>query len=177
MINQDQLIRYSRQILLSQIDLKGQERLLESKAIILSEDELCSLIDNYDVILDCSDNYKTRLMTNRAAFIKKVPLIFASAIRFEGQLSVFDANKPNSPCYACLFNSDDEIEQDNCSFTGVFSPLVSTVGAMQASEALKIMAGIGESAIGKLLHYNALNFSFYSIKYDRNPCCKICGNS
>lgn len=248
-MNDQQLLRYSRHILLPQLDIQGQQKILDSRVLVvgcgglgsavipllaasgvggltlvdddkvevsnlqrqtyyteqdiglfkaevmkqhvLSQnkatqitavvhrvefDELVSLSKDHDVIIDCTDNFATRKAVNRASVCTKIPLVFGAAIRFEGQLSVFDPRNVGSPCYACLFDAED-MEQETCANSGVFAPLVGVVGAMQANEALKIIAGVGHPLIGALLNYDASSLQFYPVKFARNPACKVCGQS
>lgn len=173
---QDDIGEFKVETLACFLKRQNPEVTLDLHSRRLSFPELRDQIGQHDLVLDCSDNLKTRQQVNHAAFMEKVPLVFASATRFEGQLSIFDSNREDSPCYACLFGGKDS-GQDSCSFTGVFSPLVSIMGSMQASEALKMIAGIGQPMIGRLLHYNAMNASFHSMQCDRNPACELCGQS
>lgn len=246
-MNDQQLLRYSRHILLPELDIIGQERILnsqiavigcgglgsaaipilaaagvgkmvlidndtielsnlqrqtpyceehlgKSKAIVLAEiiakqnkevktqivtervnlHQLLEITKNCHVILDCSDNLATRQAINKVAVAHKIPLVFGAAIRFEGQFTVFDARQEYSPCYACLFEGDEQT-QDTCSTSGIFSPLVNIIGAKQAMEALKLIAQIGTSPIGSLLNYDALNLNHYIMQFKRNPNCKVCG--
>ncbi|MCT6880567.1 MAG: HesA/MoeB/ThiF family protein [Commensalibacter sp.] len=245
-MKQEQLLRYSRHILLPKIDLVGQQKIMDSRILVmgcgglgctvipflaasgvgsltiidddvvdmsnlqrqthytnenigqlkaeamadyiarqnseisvmpislrLDQKALTTLCESHDVIVDCSDNFKTRHMVNKASVATKVPMVFGSALRFEGQLTVFDPRDSKSPCYACLFDQSEN-EQDNCSFSGVFSPLVGIIGARQAAEAIKLIVGIGESAVGTLFHYDVLSLKEYPLKVTPNPHCQIC---
>ncbi|UYZ83634.1 HesA/MoeB/ThiF family protein [Entomomonas sp. E2T0] len=246
-MNDQQLLRYSRHILLPQLGIEGQQRILDSKILVvgcgglgcaaipflasagigqltiadddkvdfsnlqrqthytkqnigqskveamaryifqqnkevnitalvkrLELDELIELCNEHDVVLDCSDNFATRKAINQASVITKTPLVFGSAIRFEGQLSVFDPRNEESPCYACIFDGDD-IAQESCAASGVFAPLVGVIGAKQAAEALKIVAEIGTTPVGIMQNYDALDLNHYPVKFQRNPNCKVCG--
>lgn len=150
----------------------------ETKVIALSEraDEarLHELVRGATVVLDCSDNFTTRHAVNRACVKHKVPLVSGAAIRFDGQISVFDPRRPDSPCYACLFPADQVFEEINCATMGVFAPLVGIIGAMQAAEALKLVAGIGDSLAGRLLLLDARSMEWNSIKIARNSTCQVC---
>jgi molybdopterin/thiamine biosynthesis adenylyltransferase len=243
----DQLLRYSRHILLDEIGIEGQQRLLASSALVIGAGGLGSpaamylasagvgritLVDDDDVdltnlqrqimhatarigqpkvesgrealmqinpgievialrervagarlaelagaasvVLDCSDNFATRHAVNRACVAAKVPLVSGAAIRFDGQLSVFDARRPDSPCYACLFPEDGGFADAACSSMGVFAPLVGVIGAMQAAEALKLLAGIGASLAGRLLLLDGRNMEWTSIGIARNHDCPTC---
>lgn len=247
-MNDQQLLRYSRHILLPELDIKGQQKILDSKVLVIGCGGLGSavipvlaasgvgqltIVDNdkvelsnlqrqtyyreqdidsfkaeviaryimqqnsdvkvntltarvelealltlcchHDVVIDCTDNFVTRKAVNKASVLTKTPLVFGSAIRFEGQLSVFDPRNSNSPCYACLFDGEG-VEQETCSNSGVFSPLVGIIGTMQAAEALKIITDNSLNSAGKLLNYNALTMEFYPVKFGRNPYCKVCSS-
>ena len=108
-------------------------------------------------MLDCSDNFATRHAVNRACVAARRPLVSGAAIRFDGQVAVFDARDPASPCYHCLFGEGEELEETRCAIMGVFAPLTGIVGATQAAEALKLIAGVGESLAGRLLLLDALS--------------------
>ncbi|HZW11748.1 MAG TPA: HesA/MoeB/ThiF family protein [Noviherbaspirillum sp.] len=248
-MNDNQLLRYSRHILLDEIGIEGQERLLAAHALVIGAgglgspaayylasagigkitlvdndkvdltnlqrqilhttdrvgqpkaqsgkqtlaqinpevnvvalnervegDRLSELVRDASVVLDCSDNFATRHAVNRACVAHRVPLVSGAAIRFDGQISVFDPRATDKPCYACLFPPDQQFEEVMCSTMGVFAPLVGIVGTMQAAEALKVAAGIGESLAGRLLLLDARNMEWTSIKVARNAGCTVCGN-
>src|SRR5205814_6200370 len=118
--------------------------------------DLAPLVALADVVLDCSDNFATRHAVNRACVAAKKPLVSGAAIRFDGQVAVFDTRDPEAPCYHCLFGEDEMVEETRCAVMGVFAPLVGVIGAMQAVEALKLLAPCGEPAKGKLIVYDAL---------------------
>lgn len=126
-----------------------------------------------DVVVDCTDNSATRHLINQYAVQYQVPLVSASAIQLSGQLNVFDARQAHSPCYACLFPRA-QTEDRRCSNNGVFSPLVHIVGAAQAAEVLKLLVGFGTSSIGKMLQFEALNFSTHELQLVRNRECPVC---
>ncbi|HEX8786802.1 MAG TPA: molybdopterin-synthase adenylyltransferase MoeB [Telluria sp.] len=246
-MNDQQLLRYSRHILLDEVGIEGQERVLASHALIIGagglgspaalylaasgvghitlvdDDEvdltnlqrqimhttarvgmakvesgreamrqmnpeivvtalreradasrLRELVGAADVILDCSDNFETRHAVNRACVHAQVPLVSGAAIRFDGQLSVFDTRDAASPCYACLFPEDSQVEEVACSTMGVFAPLVGVIGAMQAAEALKLLAGAGRSLAGRLLLLDGRAMEWTDIGVARNPICPVC---
>jgi molybdopterin/thiamine biosynthesis adenylyltransferase len=129
------------------------------------------------VVLDCSDNFATRHAVNRACVEHRVPLVSGAAIRFDGQVSVFDARREDAPCYACLFPPDQQFEEVLCSTMGVFAPLVGIIGTTQAAEALKLVAGIGESLAGRLLLLDARNMEWTGIRVARNAACIVCGQA
>ena len=243
----DQLLRYSRHILLDEIGIEGQQRLLASHALVIGAGGLGSpaalylaasgvghitLVDDDDVdltnlqrqilhatarigqpkvdsgraallemnpgiavtalreraagsrldtlvracsvVLDCSDNFATRHAVNRACMAAKVPLVSGAALRFDGQISVFDARDAASPCYACLFPEDGGFEDVACASMGVFAPLVGVIGAMQAGEALKLLIGIAPSLAGRLLLLDGRSMAWTSIGVARDPGCPLC---
>jgi adenylyltransferase/sulfurtransferase len=247
-MNDDQLLRYSRHILLPEIGVEGQERLLASRALVvgagglgspatlylaaagvgqltvcdadvvdltnlqrqivhrtasigrrkvdsaratlaeinpevkvealaqrLEGDALFERVAAADVVLDCCDNFATRHAVNRACVAHRVPLVSGAAIRFDGQVSVFDLRRPDSPCYACLFGENTEAEEMRCAVMGVFAPLTGIVGTVQAAEALKLLAGTGETLCGRLLVLDALAMEWRSLRLQRDPGCSVCG--
>jgi molybdopterin/thiamine biosynthesis adenylyltransferase len=248
-MNDNQLLRYSRHILLDEIGIEGQEKLLAARALVIGAGGLGSpaafylasagigkitLVDNdtvdltnlqrqilhtterigqpkaqsgkqtlaqinpeievvalteraegarlaelvqqATVVLDCSDNFATRHAVNRACVQHKVPLVSGAAIRFDGQISVFDPRRGDAPCYACLFPPEQQFEEVLCSTMGVFAPLVGIIGTMQAAEALKVVAGIGESLAGRLLLLDGRGMEWTSIRVARNATCPVCGD-
>lgn len=129
-----------------------------------------------DVVLDCTDNFTTRHAINRACVQHRKPLVSGAAIRFDGQISVYDLRHDDAPCYHCLFPEADDIEEVNCATTGVFAPLVGIIGAMQAAEALKLLAGIGDSLSGRLLWLDVRTMQWRSVNVNRDPECAVCGH-
>jgi adenylyltransferase/sulfurtransferase len=249
-MNDEQLLRYSRHILLDAIGIEGQARLVRSRALIvgagglgspaalylasagvgkitladgdtvdltnlqrqilhgqenigqakalsgqtalarinpevvvvpvaerLAGDRLAALVAETDVVLDCCDNFDTRHAVNRACVEHRVPLVSGAAVRFSGQISVFDPRQPDSPCYHCLFPEGEDVEEMRCAVTGVFAPLTGIVGAMQAAEALKLLCGAGEPLAGRLLLLDALTMEWRSVRFGKDPCCAVCGRS
>ncbi|MHB9800498.1 molybdopterin-synthase adenylyltransferase MoeB [Pseudomonas sp. MT3] len=247
MLSDNELLRYSRQILLSQIDVDGQLRLKESRVLIvglgglgapvalylaaagvgelhladfdsvdltnlqrqiihdtdsvgvskvdsaivrltalnpdvkllahrqaLDADSLDAAVAAVDLVLDCCDNFGTREAVNAACVAAKKPLVSGAAIRLEGQLSVFDPRREESPCYHCLYGHGSEAEL-TCSEAGVVGPLVGLVGSLQALEALKLLAGFGEPLVGRLLLIDALGTRFRELRVKRDPQCAVCG--
>jgi molybdopterin/thiamine biosynthesis adenylyltransferase/rhodanese-related sulfurtransferase len=129
---------------------------------------------DYDVIIDGTDNFPTRYLTNDVCVLLGKPNVYGSIFRFDGQVSVFDAR--NGPCYRCLFPEPPPPGLvPSCAEGGVLGVLPGTVGTLQATEALKLILGIGQPLIGRLLLYNALDMSFEFVKLRKNPNCKICG--
>lgn len=246
-MNDQQLLRYSRHLLLDQIGIEGQERILAGRALVIGAGGLGSPAALYlasagvghltladgdtvdltnlqrqilhtqqrvgqpkalsgrtalaevnpevqveavserltgealeaavaaaDVVLDCCDNFATRHAVNRACVRHRTPLVSGAAIRFDGQLSVFDPRRDDSPCYHCLFPEGEDVEEVRCAVMGVFAPLTGIIGAMQAAEALKLLAGCGEPAIGRLLLLDGLSMEWRSVKFRRDPECAVC---
>lgn len=141
----------------------------------LAGDRLAELVVQADVVLDCSDNFATRHAINRACVRHGRPLVSGAAVRFDGQISVFDRRQPEAPCYACLFPEQAEETGMRCAEFGVFSPLVGVIGAMQACEALKLLMGVGQSLNGRLLLFNALDGEWREIRLRPDPGCDVCG--
>jgi molybdopterin/thiamine biosynthesis adenylyltransferase len=140
----------------------------------LQGERLQTLVRSATVVLDCSDNFKTRHAVNRACVTAAVPLVSGAAISFDGQLSVFDTRTKDAPCYACLFPPDQEFEEVQCSTMGVFAPLVGIIGTMQAAEALKLVIGLGQSVSGRLLLLDVLAMEWNSIGISKNSDCPVC---
>jgi molybdopterin/thiamine biosynthesis adenylyltransferase len=136
---------------------------------------LDTLVATADVVLDCSDNFATRQAVNRACVLRKVPLVSGAALRFDGQVSVFDLRVAGAACYGCLFAPSEPAPEAPCATMGVFAPLVGMIGTVQAAEALKLLAGVGESLAGKLLMVNALTMEWTTMRFARTPGCEVCG--
>ncbi len=128
-----------------------------------------------DIVLDCSDNFATRHALNRACVRAGKPLVSGAAMRFDGQIAVFDLTKNDSPCYSCLFPEDAEVEEVQCSTMGVFAPLTGVIGAMQAMEAIKLLAGIGESLSGRLAIFDAKAAEWRTVRVKKDSSCAVCG--
>jgi len=132
------------------------------------------IAQDYDLIIDGTDNFPTRYLTNDVCVLLGKPNVYGSIFRFEGQVSVFDARR--GPCYRCLFPEPPPPGLvPSCAEGGVLGVLPGTVGTLQATEALKLILGIGEPLIGRLMLYNALDMTFDFVKLRKNPGCKICG--
>ncbi|MFN2645138.1 MAG: ThiF family adenylyltransferase [Burkholderiales bacterium] len=141
----------------------------------VSAPEMDELARGADIVLDCSDNFATRHVVNRACVAHRKPLVSGAAIRFDAQLMVFDLRRADAPCYACLFPEDAQVEEVQCSQLGVFAPLTGMVGSIQAMEALKLLIGTGESLSGRLLIVDAHGAEWRTIKVNKDPACRVCG--
>ncbi|MBY0453364.1 MAG: HesA/MoeB/ThiF family protein [Burkholderiaceae bacterium] len=243
----DQLLRYSRHILLDDIGIEGQERILAAHVLVVGAGGLGSpaalylasagigrmtlvdddvvdltnlqrqiahttervgmpkvnsiaqavqainpevlvtcvperanavLLDRWvadaSVVLDCTDNYATRHAINAACVRQGKPLVAGAASRFDGQIMVVDPRQSAAPCYACLFAPDAQPEELRCATMGVFAPLVGIIGAMQAAEALKLVAGAGTSLAGRLLMLDAHSMHWSALQVPRSADCKVC---
>ena len=248
-MNDQQLLRYSRHILLDEIGIEGQEKLLAAHAVIIGAgglgspvalylasagvgkitlvdndevdltnlqrqilhntasvgqskaesgkqtlheinptidvvalvaradaEQLKTLVSSADVVLDCTDNFKTRHAINHACVAAGVPLVSGAAIRMDGQVAVFDTRQPKAPCYACLFPPDKQFEEVQCSVMGVFAPLVGIIGTIQAAEALKLIMRVGTSLSQRLLMLDARTMEWTSIHTTHNPQCPVCSS-
>jgi len=128
-----------------------------------------------DLVLDCSDNFATRHAINRACVLTRKPLVSGAAIRFDGQIGVYDLRETQAPCYHCLFPDGSDVEEASCATTGVFAPLLGIIGSMQAAEALKLLTGIGQSLNGRLLWLDARTMQWRTVSVTRDPECPVCG--
>jgi molybdopterin/thiamine biosynthesis adenylyltransferase len=138
-------------------------------------ERLAALARAADVVLDCSDNFATRHALNRACVAARRPLVSGAGIRFDGQVAVFDLRRDDAPCYHCLFAEDARAQEERCATMGVFAPLVGVIGTLQALEAIKIVAGIGETLAGRLLLFDALASRWHEVRLTRDPHCAVCG--
>jgi molybdopterin-synthase adenylyltransferase len=243
----DQLLRYSRHILLNEIGVEGQEKLLASHALVIGAGGLGSpvalylgtagvgritIVDNdvvdmtnlqrqiahnlarvgvnkahsasqgiaainpevrvtcitqradatllaqlvatADVVIDCCDNFATRHAVNAACVAHKKPLVSGAAIRFDGQITVYDSRDEKSPCYACVFPPESTFEETRCATMGVFAPLVGIVGSMQAAEALKLLSGAGTPLTGRLQMLDGRSMEWNELRLPRNGTCPVC---
>jgi len=156
------LLRINPDVQITTIDIRPDHQALEK------------LVQQADVVLDASDNYDTRFAINRTCVAHRVPLVSGAAIRFEGQISVFDKRRHDSPCYNCLYPVSGD-EEETCSENGILAPVVGIIGSIQALEAIKIICGIGETLVGRLLILDALSMSWRSMQLKRDPACPVCG--
>ncbi|GAB4037989.1 MAG: molybdopterin-synthase adenylyltransferase MoeB [Rubrivivax sp.] len=149
---------------------------LQVQALVQRAD--AALLDEWvpqaDVVLDCSDNFRTRQAVNAACVRHGKPLVSGAAIGFDGQVSVYDT-RAGGPCYACLFPPDAPVEDVACATMGVFAPLVGIVGCVQAAEALKLLAGVGRPLAGRLLMLDARTMEWTELQTPRDPGCAVCG--
>ena len=136
---------------------------------------LDALVAATDLVLDCTDNFATRHAINRACVAHRKPLVSGAAVRFDGQISVFDLRRADSPCYSCLFPEDAGAEELRCAVMGVFAPVTGIVGTVQAAEALKVLAGVGAPLVGRLVILDALAMEWRVIRLKKDPGCKVCG--
>jgi molybdopterin-synthase adenylyltransferase len=246
-MNDDQLLRYSRHILLTEFGVEGQQRLLASHALVIGAGGLGSpvalylasagvgritlcdadtvdltnlqrqiihrtasvgspkvesargtmlalnpeinvvplaeriagermeeLVSSAEIVVDCSDNFATRHALNRACVKYATPLVSGAAVRFDGQVSVYDFREPGAACYACLFPEEGENEDMPCAVMGVFAPVTGIVGTIQAAETLKLLAGIGETLSARLLLLDALTMQIRIVRITRDERCSVC---
>jgi molybdopterin/thiamine biosynthesis adenylyltransferase len=138
-------------------------------------ERIAALVRDADVVLDCSDNFATRHAINRACVAARKPLVSGAGIRFDGQVAVFDLRVEGAPCYHCLFAEDAQSTEERCATLGVFAPLVGIIGTIQAAEAIKLLAGIGETLAGRLMLFDSLSSRWHEVRLARDPHCRICG--
>jgi adenylyltransferase/sulfurtransferase len=149
---------------------------IETHATALDSGNALQILANYDVVVDGTDNFETRYLTNDACYLLKKPNVYGSIFRFEGQASVFWPDR--GPCYRCLYPEPPPPGLvPSCAEGGVLGILPGVVGGIQATEALKILLGIGEPLVGRLLLYDALAMSFDELKLRRDPKCPLCGEN
>jgi len=134
------------------------------------------LVAEADIVVDCCDNFATRQAVNAACVRHGRPLVSGAAIRFDGQLAVFDTRDLRAPCYACVFPADSAPEETRCATMGVFAPLVGIIGAMQAAEALKLASGTGTPLVGQLLLLDARTMEWTRLRTPRRVGCPVCGH-
>lgn len=149
---------------------------VETVSKVLEGDALDALVGSVDLVLDCTDNFPTRFGINAACHRLGKPLVSGAAIRFEGQVSVYFPGQGESPCYRCLYD-DSPANAETCAQTGVVAPLLGIIGSVQALEALKVLAGIGEPLRGRLLMLDGLRMEWHSMRFKRDPQCPVCGPS
>ena len=167
---------------LHRLNSEVEVRVVEER---VAGERLFALIDEAEVVVDCSDNFATRHAVNRACVAACKPLVSGAAIRFDGQIASFDLRCENaswgsrspsrSPCYACLFPQSEEVEDVQCSTMGVFAPLTGIIGAFQAAEAAKFIMGL-PTLTGRLLLFDARASTWQTIALERDPACSVCGD-
>ena len=140
----------------------------------LTLDELNSLISEVTCVIDATDNFATRFLINHACVSQHIALISAAAIQYEGQISVFDLDKKDSACYACLYAEEHGEENTNCSDNGILAPVVGILGSMQALETIKLICNIGETLQNRLLIFDALALQWRTMKLNKDPKCPVC---
>jgi len=140
----------------------------------LADGDLATEAGAADVVVDATDNFTSRFAINRACRAQRTPLVYGAAIRFEGQLSVFDARDPQSPCYRCLYDDTVADQHETCDAIGVVAPLLGIIGAVQAMETLKLLLGIGQTLSGRLLLLDAHTMQWQDVQLPRDPACPVC---
>jgi molybdopterin-synthase adenylyltransferase len=169
MIGEPKVVSAQQALLGLNPDLKitALQRRLEGEA-------LSEAVSQADLVVDACDNFSSRFAINRSCIEHRKPLVSGAAIRMEGQVAVFDSRDADSPCYQCLYSEGDD-EDMSCSQNGVMAPLVGIIGAVQAMEAIKLLAGIGESLTGRLLLLDASSLQFREMRLPRDTACGACG--
>ena len=147
---------------------------MTARAERLEGEQLYKEVEAADIVLDCSDNFTTRFAINRACVENKTALVSGAAIRFEGQVAVFLPGQIDSPCYNCLYQDEGE-DMQNCASNGILAPVTGIVGSIQATEAIKLVLGIGEPLVGRLLLLDALTMEWHSMILKKNNNCPTCG--
>ncbi|MEM7098469.1 MAG: molybdopterin-synthase adenylyltransferase MoeB [Pseudomonadota bacterium] len=149
---------------------------LSTHPVRFDTNNLDDLLSDVTVALDCTDNYRTRYLLNDACWRRGIPVVSGAAIRWEGQVTVFDPTADDSPCYRCLYPNAGA-ENLNCSENGVIAPLVGMIGTTQAMEAIKLATGTGENLVGRLLHLDAKYLEFRELKLKRREDCPTCAQA
>ncbi|WP_120994585.1 molybdopterin-synthase adenylyltransferase MoeB [Stutzerimonas urumqiensis] len=174
MFDEAALGRYKAEAAVQRLEAMNPGIRLVTHLAPMDSDTLDQAVADVDLVVDCTDNFTVREAINRACVERRRPLVSGAAIRLEGQLTVFDPRREDSPCYHCLYGHGDEAEL-TCSEAGVAGPLVGTVGSLQALEVLKLLAGFGEPLVGRLLLIDALGTRFRELRVKRDPHCGVCG--
>jgi adenylyltransferase/sulfurtransferase len=141
----------------------------------VGERELMDLVATADVVVDACDNFTTRHAVNRACVKLRKPLVSGAAIRFAGQLAVFDLRRDDSPCYHCLFPDTRAEDEERCATMGVFAPLTGMVGTLQAGEAMRLLLGAPSPLAGRLVLFDAGSMEWQTMKVPKDPGCAVCG--
>lgn len=142
----------------------------------LDADELRDAASACDLVLDCTDNFPTRLLLNVACVVSRRPLVTGAAIRFEGQVAVFPHDDPTSPCYRCLYSDEDE-NFTNCAGQGILAPVAGTIGTLLATEAIKLLLGLDSGLRNRLWIYDGLSGATRTITIRKSPACPTCGGA
>ncbi len=144
-------------------------------AAVLDSDDpsLINEVGQADVVVDATDNFETRFALNRACVQTGTPLVSGAALRMDGQVTVFEPARPDSPCYRCLY-ADDSQSGEACSDVGVFSPLLGIIGSIQAAETIKLLVGAGETLTGRVLVIDALDMEWRTLRLRKDPACPVC---
>jgi molybdopterin-synthase adenylyltransferase len=148
--------------------------LVETLPMRLEAGRLDEQIRACDVVLDATDNFRTRYAINDACWAAGKPLVSGAAIRWEGQVTVFDPRRADSPCYRCLYREGND-EALNCADNGVIAPLVGIIGSCQALETMKLLCGIGDTLVGHVLYFDARHMDWRKLRLRRDPDCPTCG--
>jgi len=148
---------------------------IDAHALKADAAHLDGWVSQADVVLDCTDNFATRHAINAACVMHRKPLVSGAALRLDGQLAVYDTQQSNAPCYACVFPPTQDFEEERCATMGVLAPLVGVIGSLQATEALKILSGMGSTLYGQLMMFNAQHMEWQTLKTQRNIDCPVCG--
>ena len=148
---------------------------IDAHALKVDAANLDGWVSQADVVLDCTDNFATRHAINAACVTHRKPLVSGAALRLDGQLAVYDTQQSNAPCYACVFPTTQDFEEERCATMGVLAPLVGVIGSLQATEALKILSGMGSTLYGQLMMFNAQHMEWQTLKTQRNIDCPVCG--
>ena len=147
---------------------------LQEKATL---ETLQNKVVNVDIVVDCTDNFKTRHLINQLCVLHKKPLVSVAAIQWDGQVSVYNLQDDQAACYACIFPEEQSFDEVACSTMGVFSPLVGFIGSLQAAQVLQLITQGGEPLINQLLMWDARHNSMTKIKLKKEPYCKVCNRS
>jgi molybdopterin/thiamine biosynthesis adenylyltransferase len=140
----------------------------------LAGELLLKAVSKVDLVIDCSDNFDTRFAVNQASVAQQKTLVSGAVIRMEGQVSVFSGHEDGQPCYQCLYQPD-AYNDETCTSSGVLGPAVGVVGSLMATEAVKLLVGMGDSLKGRLLLFDAQQMRFNEMKLKKDPACPVCG--
>jgi molybdopterin/thiamine biosynthesis adenylyltransferase len=142
----------------------------------LQDEDLEHEVGGADVVIDACDNFESRFDLNAICWRLQTPLVSAAAMRMDGQVTVFDPRNPASPCYRCLY-SDESTEGEACSQVGVLAPLLGIIGSIQATEAMKLIVGMGTPLVGRVLVLDALDMEWRTLKLRKDPHCPVCAEA